>query len=117
VGFGLRAVAQTDQVDHQAADAGAAAVAGVKRARGANTISLMPCFQPGQAFEEGVILGRLLTGYGELEVGMCSCLVTLEGMFDRPIRTLFGGPPGAERRIKVAEGALKVRVHKRWTLC
>jgi hypothetical protein len=50
----------------------------------------MPCFKPGQAFDEGVILGRLLTGYGELELGMCSCLIAVEGMFDRPIRTIFG---------------------------
>jgi hypothetical protein len=50
----------------------------------------MPCFKPGQAFDEDVILGRLLTGYGELELGMCSCLIAVEGMFDRPIRTIFG---------------------------
>jgi hypothetical protein len=67
---------------------------------------LMPCFKPGQAFDEGAILGRLLTGYGELEVGMCSCLIAAEGMFDHPIRTLFG-TRGAERRIKIAERALK----------
>jgi hypothetical protein len=69
-------------------------------------MSLMPCFKPGQAFDEGIILGQLLTGYGELEVGMCSCLIAVEGMFDRPIRTLFRSP-GAESRIKIAEGALK----------
>jgi hypothetical protein len=71
-----------------------------------HSMSLMPCFKPGQAFDEGTILGRLLTGYGELEVGMCSCLIAVEGMFDRPIRTIFRSR-GAESRIKIAEGALK----------
>jgi hypothetical protein len=69
-------------------------------------MSLMPYFKPGQAFDEGVILGRLLTGYGELEVVMCSCLIAVEGLVDRPIKTLFR-TRGAGPRIKIAEGALK----------
>jgi hypothetical protein len=40
-----------------------------------SAMSLMPCFQPNQAFSEGVILGRLLAGYGELELTMCACLI------------------------------------------
>jgi hypothetical protein len=69
-------------------------------------MSLMPCFKPGQAFDEGVILGRLLTGYGELEVVMSSCLIAVEGLLDPPIRMIFGCR-GAERRIKIPEDALK----------
>jgi hypothetical protein len=66
----------------------------------------MPCFKPGQAFDEGIIIGRLLAGYGELELGMCSCLIAVEGMFDRPIRLLFS-QRGEKLRMKTAERALK----------
>jgi hypothetical protein len=69
-------------------------------------MSLMPCFKSGEAFDEGVILGRLLAGYGELELQMCSCLIAAEGTLDRPIKVIFG-KTGAERRIKIVERALK----------
>jgi hypothetical protein len=68
-------------------------------------MSLMPCFKPGQAYDEGVVLGRLLAGYGELEVGMCACLIAIEGMFDVPIRTIFG-KRGAQRRIEIGKEVL-----------
>lgn len=64
-------------------------------------MSLMPCFQSDQACSEGVILGRLLAGYGELELTMCACLIAVEGTYDTPIRNIFG-PRGAEKRIKNA---------------
>jgi hypothetical protein len=70
-------------------------------------MSLMPCFKSGEAFDEGVILGRLLAGYGELELEMCSCLIAVEGIFDFPIRTIFNKGVGAERRIKIAKRTLK----------
>jgi hypothetical protein len=68
-------------------------------------MSLMPCFQPEQAFLEGVILARILAGYGELELTMCECLIAIEGQLDTPIRDIFG-PRGAEQRIKVAKKRL-----------
>jgi hypothetical protein len=69
-------------------------------------MSLMPCFKPNQAFAEGIIIGRLLAGYGEIEVQMCACLIAVEGMLDIPIRKIFG-EWGAENRIRVAKKALQ----------
>jgi hypothetical protein len=68
-------------------------------------MSLMPCFQPNQAFTEGVVLGRILAGYGELELTMCDCLIAIENVFDLPIRDIFG-ERGAEKRIKIAKKRL-----------
>jgi hypothetical protein len=76
------------------------------RLKGVLPMSLMPCFGPKQAFAEGIVLGRLLAGYGELEVALCGCLVAVEGILDIPIRKIFG-KPGAERRIKIAGVALQ----------
>ena len=44
---------------------------------GENALPLMPCFlkDHNQAYEEGVIVGRLLAGYGELEMAMCACII------------------------------------------
>jgi hypothetical protein len=68
-------------------------------------MSLMPCFQPGQAFAEGIIIGCLLAGYGELEVSLCACFIAVEGQLDLPVRTLFN-KRGAEKRIKIAKEAI-----------
>jgi hypothetical protein len=65
----------------------------------------MPCFNPNAAFAEGIILGRLLAGYGELEMEMCACLIAVEYQFDSPVREIFG-KPGAEKRIKLAKKLL-----------
>jgi hypothetical protein len=64
-------------------------------------MSLMPCFTAEQAPVEGVIVGHLMTGYGELELVMCKCLIAVEGMIDLPIKQLFN-IRGAESRIKAA---------------
>jgi hypothetical protein len=69
-------------------------------------MSLMPCFKPGEAYEEGIIIGRLLAGYGEIEMTMCGCLVAVERIFDLPIRTIFG-ERGAKERIKTARRELQ----------
>jgi hypothetical protein len=68
-------------------------------------MSLMPCFGPDQAEAEGNIVGRILAGYGELEVTMLACLVAIEGQIDRPTRLLFKRM-SAEKRIKQAGSAL-----------
>ena len=61
-------------------------------------MSLMPCFDPTQAQAEGIVIGRLLAGYGEIETQVCMCLIVVEEMIDLPIRTIFGHR-GAEKRI------------------
>ena len=66
---------------------------------------LMPCFESSQAEEEGKIIGKILAGYGELEVTVLSCLVAVEGQLDLPIRQLFGRM-SAERRINLARKRL-----------
>jgi hypothetical protein len=69
-------------------------------------MSLMPCFDRGQAFDEGIVVGRLLAGYGEIELQMCMCLIVVEGILDVPIRTIFG-KRGAEERIKIGKQELE----------
>lgn len=68
-------------------------------------MALMPCFGPSQALAEGILVGQLLAGYGELEVSMCSCLIAIKGQFDTPIRQLFN-ERSAETRIKESKKAL-----------
>ena len=68
-------------------------------------MALMPCFGPNQAEAEGHIVGRILAGYGELEVLMLACLVSVEGQTDLPTRLLFKRM-SAENRIKQAKKAL-----------
>jgi hypothetical protein len=69
-------------------------------------MSLMPCFDRDHAFEEGIVIGRLLAGYGEIELQMCMCLIVVEGILDVPIRTIFG-KRGAEERIKIGKRELE----------
>jgi hypothetical protein len=69
-------------------------------------MSLMPCFDSNQAHDEGIIVGRLLAAYGELELQMCLYWIVAEGTIDLPTRQIFG-IRGAERRIKIAEKALQ----------
>lgn len=52
-----------------------------------------------------MIVGRLLAGYGELELQVCACLMMVEAAIDSPIRSLFS-IRGAERRIQIGKGAL-----------
>jgi hypothetical protein len=71
----------------------------------------MPCFGLNQAYAEGVVIGRLLAGYGELEVSMCACLIAVEGTFDPPVRTLFE-KRGEKKRIDNAKQALSAEFAK-----
>jgi hypothetical protein len=68
-------------------------------------MTLMPCFGPHQAEAEGHIVGRILAGYGELEVLMLACLVSIEGQTDLPTGLLFKRM-SAEKRIKEAKKTL-----------
>jgi hypothetical protein len=70
-------------------------------------MALMPCFEPGQAHAEGLIIGRLLAGYGEIELEMCACLIAVERSgYDVPIRAIFTDR-SAEKRISVGRKALR----------
>jgi hypothetical protein len=70
-------------------------------------MSLMPCFDAHQAPAEGMIIGKLLAGYGELELSMCTCLIGANGgEFDGPIRTIFGSP-GAAKRLRTGHQTLQ----------
>jgi hypothetical protein len=69
-------------------------------------MSLMPCFNADQAQAEGVVVGRLLAGYGELELQLCGCRVAVENILDLPIREFFG-VRGAERRLDIAKQTLE----------
>src|SRR5436309_2281642 len=70
-------------------------------------MSLMPCFKPSEAQAEGIILGRLLAGYGELELEMCGCLIAVEGQLDFPIKQIFN-ERRADNRIKLAKKLLSL---------
>jgi hypothetical protein len=74
-------------------------------------MTLMPCFGPHQAPAEGMLIGQILAGYGELEVAMCACIIAVEGQFDLPIRKLFN-ERSAEKRIKDSKKALTLKYTK-----
>lgn len=69
-------------------------------------MSLMPCFGPNQAFAEGAAIGRLLAGYGEIEVQTCDCLVAVERILDVAVKKIFG-TWRAQDRIKNIGAALQ----------
>jgi hypothetical protein len=69
-------------------------------------MSLMPCFNADQGQAEGIIIGRLLAGYGELELELCACRIAVEGILDIPIRELFG-ERGEKKRLRTATAALR----------
>lgn len=66
----------------------------------------MPCFNADQAQAEGIIIGRILAGYGELELELCRCRIAVENILDLPIREFFGAR-GADKRLKVAKAKLQ----------
>jgi hypothetical protein len=76
------------------------------------TTSIMPCFGEQQARDEGIIIGRLLAGYGELELEMCVCVShAMNGNLDAALRLVFG-QRGAEQRIKQAREAMNAEYTK-----
>ena len=70
------------------------------------TETIMHCFDPGKAGEEGKIIGSLLAGYGELELELTSCLIATTGDFDASLKTLFR-IQSAEKRINKADELMK----------
>jgi hypothetical protein len=71
-------------------------------------MTLMPCFvHKDEAYEEGIIVGRLLASYGEIEMAMCACIIEQTPSFDfaSPVRQLFT-ERGEQKRIRNARTAL-----------
>jgi hypothetical protein len=68
------------------------------------TETIMPCFD--RYPKEGNIIGRLLAGYGELELEMCDCVDAATNDLDAAIRKLFG-IRGEAKRIKMADSLMK----------
>jgi hypothetical protein len=56
--------------------------------------------------QEGNLIGRLLAGYGELELELCSCLATVTDDLDGAAKMLFG-TRGEKKRIDTADTAMK----------
>jgi hypothetical protein len=67
---------------------------------------IIPCFTEFQAEAEGKIIGRLLAGYGELELEMCACLAATTNDLDGAIKSLFR-ERGGESRIRAADTRMK----------
>jgi hypothetical protein len=61
---------------------------------------IIPCFSEHQAEAEGKIIGRLLAGYGELELEMCVAAVTNNNL-DGAIKIFR--VRGGENRITAAD--------------
>jgi hypothetical protein len=66
--------------------------------------TIMPSFD--RFPKEGDLIGRLLAGYGELELEMCDCLAAVTDDLDAAIKKLFG-MRGELRRIKCADAIMK----------
>jgi hypothetical protein len=66
--------------------------------------TIMPCFD--RFPKEGDLIGRLLAGYGELELEMCACLAATTNDLNAAIKRLFG-IRGEYKRIKTADSMLK----------
>jgi hypothetical protein len=66
--------------------------------------TIMPCFD--RFPKEGDIIGRLLAGYGELELEMCDCVAATTGDLDGAIKGLFG-IRGEQRRIQTADKMMR----------
>jgi hypothetical protein len=67
-------------------------------------VAIMPCFD--RFPREGNIIGRLLAGYGELELEMCACVAAATDDLNGAIKRLFG-LRGEYQRIKTANSMMK----------
>jgi hypothetical protein len=66
--------------------------------------TIMPCFN--RFPKEGDIIGRLLAGYGELELEMAACVAATTDDLNGAIKRLFG-IRGESKRIKIADSMMK----------
>jgi hypothetical protein len=65
---------------------------------------IVPCFN--RFPNEGSIIGRLLTGYGELEVEMADCVAAVMNDRNTALRVLFR-TRGEEPRIQIADAIMR----------
>ena len=65
---------------------------------------IIPAF--GRYQKEGMIIGRLLAGYGELEIEMCNCVASVGHNSDDAVKELFG-VRGEKRRIEKADSMMR----------
>jgi hypothetical protein len=68
------------------------------------TETIMPSFD--RYPSEGNSIGRMLAGYGELELEMCACVAAATNDLDAAIKKLFG-TRGELKRIRAADGMMK----------
>lgn len=61
---------------------------------------LMPVFDAYP--QEGEIVGRLLAGYSELEIGLMHCVMELRSEFDAPFKAMYRNR-GEKQRIDIAD--------------
>jgi hypothetical protein len=66
--------------------------------------TIMPCFD--RFPKEGDIIGRLLAGYGELELEMCACVAEATDDLNGAIKKLFS-IRGEQKRIETADKMMK----------
>ena len=71
-------------------------------------MSLLPIFI--QYPEEGAIIGRLLAGYSELEVGLMLCVIAIRNDLNMALKTMYRIRGEAER-IRVADGLSRQYFH------
>ncbi len=62
--------------------------------------TIMPAFD--RFSKEGVLIGRLLVGYGELELGLCFCVAEARDDFNMVFKAMFR-PRGETQRIGIAD--------------
>lgn len=62
--------------------------------------TIMPAFD--KFHQEGVIVGRLLVSYGELELGLCFCVAEAKNDFNGTFKAMFR-PRGETARIDIAD--------------
>lgn len=68
--------------------------------------TIMPCFAPDKHQAEGILIGKLLAGYGELELELAMCVGSATNDQDEAIRAAFR-IRGEDPRIKRTRAALK----------
>jgi hypothetical protein len=83
----------------------------VEKAKNSTTPFVLPVFAKFPA--EGQIIGRLLVGYGELEIALCRCVAEAVDDLDMVVKEMFGTRMGEYQRIKKA---VSIGIHRHKTL-
>lgn len=71
--------------------------------------NIMPAFD--KFPREGAIVGRLLVGYGELELGLCFCVAAARDDFNMVFKAMFR-PRGESQRILIADAMGRGPLHQ-----